>query len=43
MFSSHAGTAESPGKKMRQKTSLNRSILDQAWGLFRAQLEYKLE
>jgi putative transposase len=28
---------------MRQKTSLNRSILDQAWGLFRAQLEYKLE
>jgi IS605 OrfB family transposase len=43
MSSSAAGTAESPGKKVRQKTGLNRSILDQGWGLFRTQLEYKLE
>jgi putative transposase len=43
MSSSAAGTNESPGKRVRQKTGLNRSILDQGWGLFRTQLEYKLE
>jgi putative transposase len=38
-----AGTKERPGKQVRQKSSLNRSILDQGWGMFRNQLEYKLE
>jgi putative transposase len=28
---------------VRQKSRLNRSILDQGWGLFRRQLEYKLD
>ena len=28
---------------VRQKSALNRSILDQGWSLFRTQLDYKLE
>ena len=43
MSKSTAGTTEQPGKKVRQKAGLNRSILDQGWGLFRHQLDYKLE
>ncbi len=43
MSSSAAGTSENPGRMVRQKSCLNRSILDQGWGLFRNQLEYKLE
>jgi len=43
MSSSASGTNENPGKMVRQKSGLNRSILDQGWGLFRSQLEYKLE
>ena len=43
MSKSAAGTIENPGKRVRQKSRLNRSILDQGWGLFRSQLEYKLE
>ena len=42
MSKSAAGTKEQPGKMVRQKSRLNRSILDQGWGLFRHQLEYKL-
>ena len=42
MSSSAAGTREKPGKRVRQKTNLNRCILDQGWGLFRQQLEYKM-
>lgn len=38
-----AGTKEKPGKQVQQKSNLNRSILDQGWGMFRSQLEYKLE
>lgn len=38
-----AGTKEQPGKQVQQKSNLNRSILDQGWGIFRSQLEYKLE
>jgi len=30
-----------PGRNVKQKSGLNRSILDQAWGEFRRQLEYK--
>jgi putative transposase len=43
MSSSAAAAAENPGTRVRQKSSLNRSIFDQGWGLFRSQLEYKLE
>lgn len=41
MSASAAGTREHPGRKVRQKTGLNRAILDQGWGEFRRQLEYK--
>lgn len=37
------GTKEQPGTQVCQKSHLNRSILDQGWGMFRSQLEYKLE
>ena len=39
---SAAGSIEVPGKKVKQKSGLNRSILDQGWGEFARQLEYKL-
>jgi putative transposase len=42
MSRSAAGTKESPGKNVRAKSGLNRSILDQGWYEFRRQLEYKL-
>jgi putative transposase len=42
MSKSASGTLEQPGKQVKQKSGLNRSILDQGWGLFRSQLEYKL-
>jgi len=41
MSKSSKGTIESPGRKVKQKSGLNRSILDQGWGEFRRQLEYK--
>ncbi len=41
MSSSAKGTVEQPGRNVRQKTGLNRSILDQGWYEFRRQLEYK--
>jgi putative transposase len=42
MSRSAVGTAEQPGKCVRQKAGLNRAILDQGWGEFRRQLEYKI-
>ena len=42
MSRSAAGTLEAPGKMVRAKSGLNKSILDQGWGEFRRQLEYKL-
>lgn len=42
MSASAKGTVEKPGKNVRQKAGLNRSILDQGWGEFRRQLGYKL-
>lgn len=42
MSKSAKGTVEAPGKNVRQKSGLNRAILDQAWYEFRRQLEYKL-
>ena len=42
MSKSAKGTVEKPGKNVKQKSSLNRAILDQAWFEFRRQLDYKL-
>src|ERR1700675_1734580 len=42
MSSSAAGSMQSPGSKVRAKSGLNRSILDQGWAELRRQLEYKL-
>lgn len=42
MVRSARGTKQHPGKSVRQKCGLNRSILDQGWGEFRRQLAYKL-
>ncbi|WP_049349873.1 RNA-guided endonuclease InsQ/TnpB family protein [Rothia mucilaginosa] len=41
MTASAAGTVEAPGKNVRQKAGLNRSILDAAFSTLRRQLEYK--
>jgi putative transposase len=41
MSRSAKGTIEVPGTKVRQKAGLNRGVLDQAWGEFARQLEYK--
>lgn len=43
MSKSARGTAEKPGKNIKQKSTLNCCILDQGWGMFRSQLGYKLE
>ena len=42
MSRSSKGTIEQPGKKVGQKSDLNRAILDQGWGEFRRQLAYKV-
>jgi putative transposase len=42
MSRSAAGTVEQPGRNVKQKTGLNKSILDQGWGEFRRQMEYKM-
>ena len=41
MSRSARGTAHAPGRNVRAKSGLNKSILDQGWGEFRRQLEYK--
>ncbi len=41
MCSSASGTVEKPGRNVRAKSGLNKSILDQGWYEFRRQLEYK--
>lgn len=41
MSRSAAGSKATPGRNVRQKSGLNRSILDQGWFEFRRQLEYK--
>lgn len=42
MSKSAAGTVEQPGKNVRAKAGLNKSILDQGWYEFRRQLDYKM-
>ncbi len=42
MSKSAKGTVEDPGKNVKAKSGLNKSILDQGWYEFRRQLEYKL-
>lgn len=42
MCHSAAGSVAHPGRNVRAKSGLNRSILDQGWFEFRRQLEYKL-
>lgn len=42
MTASAKGTVDVPGKGVRQKAGLNRSILEQSWGRWAYMLEYKL-
>jgi len=42
MSASARGTVENPGRRVRQKAGLNLAILDQGWGEFQRQLEYKM-
>ena len=42
MSRSSKGNSEQHGKMVRQKSGLNRAILDQGWGEFRRQLGYKV-
>ncbi len=42
MSKSAAGSTENPGRNVRAKSGLNKSILDQGWFEFRRQLDYKL-
>ena len=41
MSKSAAGTVSQPGRNVRAKSGLNRSILDQGWYEMRRQLAYK--
>ena len=41
MTASASGTPASPGRGVKQKAGLNRSILQQNWGMFITQLDYK--
>jgi putative transposase len=42
MSKSAKGSVDEPGRQVRAKSGLNKSILDQGWGEFRRQLEYKM-
>ena len=42
MSKSAKGSSAQHGKQVRQKAGLNRALLDQGWGEFRRQLEYKV-
>ena len=43
MTASTKGTVEQPGRNIRQKSGLNKSILDQGWGMLKQMLGYKLQ
>ena len=42
MSRSARGTKENPGRNIKAKSGLNRSILDQGWGMFQNMLSCKL-
>ena len=42
MSKSAKGTVETPGRNVKAKSGLNRSILDQGWSMFATMLRYKL-
>jgi putative transposase len=42
MTRSAKGTVDRPGTNVKAKSRLNRSILDQGWGMFATMLNYKL-
>lgn len=42
MSRSAAGTTDAPGRNVRAKSGLNKSILDQGWYEFRRHLDYKI-
>ena len=42
MSKSSKGNSEKHGRQVKQKAGLNKAILDQGWGEFRRQLEYKM-
>jgi putative transposase len=42
MSKSAKGTVEAPGRNVKAKSGLNRSILDQGWSMFAMMLRYKL-
>ncbi len=42
MSASAKGTVDKPGKNVKRKSALNRSILDQGWYELRRQIEYKM-
>jgi len=43
MMKSARGTIENPGKNVKAKSGLNRSIADEAWYLFEQLLKYKMD
>ena len=43
MSQSAMGNREQHGKRVKQKSGLNRAILDQEWGELRRQLDYKVQ
>jgi putative transposase len=43
MTASSSGTVDQPGRMVKQKSGLNRSILDQGWSMFATMLAYKLD
>jgi putative transposase len=43
MSASAEGTIEQPGSNVKAKSGLNKAILDQGWGMWRRQLEYKMD
>lgn len=43
MTKSASGTIDNPGTQVAQKSGLNKSILEQGWGMFKEFLQYKLD